>query len=124
MVGDDSWFDPSKSPVWKALTASAVGFVSFAAGYKTVARKSLVMRRRWLDRGWNFARANTVSVTFLVIGLLGFVGVRVLGGSFFYFILLDPETKGPADMQAWFFYLLWICVFLQVGALIQFGCWL
>jgi hypothetical protein len=121
---DDSWFDPSKPPIWKALTASAVGFISFAAGYKIVARKSVVGRKLWLDRKWDFARANTVSIAFLIVGLLGFLTVRVVGGSFFYFILLDPEIKGPSDMQAWFFYLFWICVLVEVGALIQCGCWL
>ena len=121
---DDSWFDPSKPPIWKALSASAMGFVSFAIGYKCVARKPAVRRKLWLDRTWNVSRADTVSAAFLAVGVAGFLAVRVLGGSFFYFILLDPETKGPQDMKAWFFYLLWVCVFVQVAALIQFGSWL
>src|SRR6266699_3615604 len=31
---DESWFDPGKAAVWRALLASALGFICFAIGYK------------------------------------------------------------------------------------------
>jgi hypothetical protein len=121
---DESWFDPGEATVWRALWASALGFVCFAVGYKIAWRKFEGGRRTWLDRNWNLERANTVTLWFLVIGVAGFLAVRVLGGSFFYFILLDPDIKAPGEIKPWFFYLLWICILIQVGALIQFGAWL
>jgi hypothetical protein len=121
---DDGWFDPTKAAIWKALSASALGFVGFAIGYKLGPRKSAVRRRIWLDRGWNVERANVVSLAFLLFGLAGFVAVRFLGGSLFYFVLLDPDIKSPQAIKPWFFYLLWICLLIQVGALVQLGTWL
>jgi oligosaccharide repeat unit polymerase len=121
---DDSWFDPARAAIWKGLSASVLGFVCFAIGYKFGASQSAVRRRIWLDRSWNQQRANSVSLAFLLIGLAGFVALRFLSGSLFYFILVDPDIKGPEEIRAWFFYLLWICLFIQVGALIQFGAWL
>lgn len=121
---DDGWFDPTKAAIWRALSASALGFVGFAIGYKLGPRKSAVRRRIWLDRGWNVERANVVSLAFLLFGLAGFVAVRFLGGSLFYFVLLDPDIKSPQAIKPWFFYLLWICLLIQVGALVQLGTWL
>lgn len=121
---DDGWFDPTKAAIWRALSASALGFVGFAIGYKLGPRKSAVRRRIWLDRGWNVERANVVSLAFLLFSLAGFVAVRFLGGSLFYFVLLDPDIKSPQAIKPWFFYLLWICLLIQVGALVQLGTWL
>ncbi len=121
---DESWFDPANTAAWRGLSAAVLGFVCFAIGYKISLRKSAVRRIIWLDRSWNLERANAVSLAFLVAGLAGFQALRVLGGSFFYFILLDPDIKAPGEIKAWFFYLLWICLLIQVGALIQFGAWL
>jgi hypothetical protein len=101
-----------------------LGFVCFALGYKMGRRKFVEYRQKWLDRGWNLNRANLVSLTFLFVGLAGFLTVRVVGGSFFYFILLDPDIKAPGEIAAWFFYLLWVCIFMQVGALVQLGVWI
>jgi len=120
---DESWFDPGKAAIWKGLSAAVLGFVCFAIGYKMAQRKFNGGRRIWLDRSWNLERANTVSLWFLGIGIAGFVAMRFLGGSLLYFISLDPDIKAPGEMKAWFFYLLWICVFMQVGALIQLGSW-
>jgi oligosaccharide repeat unit polymerase len=121
---DDSWFDPARAAIWKGLSASVLGFVCFAVGYKFGASRSTVRRRIWLDRSWNLQRANAVSLAFLLASLAGFLAVRVLGGSFFYFISLDSDIKAPGEIKVWFFYLLWICLLIQVGALIQFGVWL
>jgi hypothetical protein len=121
---DDAWFDPSKVAIWKALSASALGFVSFALGYKFGPGKSAVRRRTWLDRGWNMERAQVASLALLLLGIAGFAAMRFFGGSFFYFLLVDPDIKGPQEMTAWFYYLLWMCLLLQVGALVQFGVWL
>jgi hypothetical protein len=121
---DEPLFDASKAPIWSALTASALGYLFFIIGYKIETRRAVVRRELWLDRPWNLRRAYFVSDLFLLVGLAGFIAVRVLGGSFLYFILLDPDIKGPQEIKPWFFYLLWICLLVQVGALIQFGCWL
>ncbi len=121
---DESWFDSGKAAVWGALWASGLGFVCFAIGYKIVLRNSSVRRMGWLDRSWNLRRADAMGLGFLFAGLVGFLAVRVLGGSFFYFILLDPDIKAPGEIKPWFFYLLWICLLIQVGALIQLGSWL
>jgi len=120
---DESWFDPADAATWRGLSASVLGFVCFAIGYKIRQRRPAV-RRIWLDRRWNLQRANAVSLGFLFAGLAGFLAVRVLGGSFFYFILLDPDIKAPGEIKSWFFYLLWICLLIQVGALVQLGIWL
>jgi hypothetical protein len=121
---EESWFDPANAAIWKGLSAAVLGFVCFAIGYRIAQKKFDEGRRTWLDRSWNLERANTVSLWFLVIGAAGFLAVRVLGGTFFYFILLDPDIKAPGEIKPWFFYLLWICLLIQVGALIQFGAWL
>ena len=120
---DEGWFDPSNRASWTGLSASALGFICFALGYKLSSKRSPVHQRIWLDRSWNVEKANFVSLVFLLLGIAGFVAVRLLSGSFFYFILLDPDIKSPQDIKPWFFYLLWICLFLQVGALIQLGVW-
>lgn len=120
---DESWFDPASASVWKALWASVLGFGCFAAGYKVGQSKFDWRRETWVDRSWNVERANFVSSLFLLIGLAGFAAMRFLGGTLFYFITLDPEVKAPGEIKAWFFYLLWVCVFVQVGALIQLGSW-
>src|SRR6266478_2754058 len=121
---EESWFDPASAVTSRGLWASVLGFVSFAIGYKIAKRKFNEGRRSWLDRSWNLERANIVSLWFLIIGITGFVAVRVLGGSLLYFISLDSDIKAPGEVKAWFFYLLWICVFMQVGALLQLGNWL
>lgn len=121
---DESWLDPARAATWRALSAALLGFVFFAIGYKIAHWKSDGGRRIWLDRSWNLERANAVSLWLLFIGIAGFAAVRVLGGSFFYFILLDPDIKAPGEVKAWFFYVLWICLLIQVAALIQFGAWL
>jgi len=121
---DESWFDPANAAAWRGLSASVLGFVCFAIGYKIGPIESGARRVVWLDRSWNLERANAVSLAFLLAGLAGFLALRVLGGSFLYFILLDPDIKAPGEIRPWFFYLLWICLFIQVGALIQFGAWL
>src|SRR5260370_24021796 len=121
---DESWFDPANTAAWRGLSASVLGFVCFAIGYKIGPTRSGARRMVWLDRSWNVGRANAVSLAFLLASLAGFLALRVLGGSFFYFILLDPDIKAPGEIKAWFFYLLWICLLIQVGALIQFGAWL
>jgi hypothetical protein len=121
---DESWFDPSQAGIWRGLSASVLGFVCFAIGYKIVQSKPFGQRNVWLDRSWNLQRAHVIGIAFLFLGVAGFVTARLLGGSFSYFISLDPDIKSPEDIKAWFFYLLWICVFLQVGALFQLGIWL
>jgi hypothetical protein len=121
---DESWLDPANAATWRGLSASVLGFVCFAIGYKMGPGKSAVRRTVWVDRNWNLQRANAASLGFLAAGLAGFLAVRVLGGSFLYFILLDPDIKAPGEIKPWFFYLLWICLLIQVGALIQFGGWL
>ncbi len=121
---EESWFDPASAVASRGLWASVLGFVSFAIGYRIAKRKFNEGRRSWLDRSWNLERANIVSLWFLIIGITGFVAVRVLGGSLLYFISLDSDIKAPGEVKAWFFYLLWICVFMQVGALLQLGNWL
>ncbi len=120
---DDAWFDPAQAPIWRALSASVLGFVSFAIGYKFCPRKSAVRRRIWLDRSWNPERAQVASLALLVLGIAGFMATRCLGGSFVYFLLVDPDIKGPQEMTAWFYYLFWSCLLLQVGALVQLGAW-
>jgi hypothetical protein len=121
---DESWFDPAKAAIWKGLSAAVLGFVSFAVGYKIAQRKFDGQRRIWLDRSWNLERANAVSLWFLLIGIAGFVAMRFLGGSLFYFISLDPDIKSPESMKAWFYYLFWVCLLVQIGALLQLGSWL
>lgn len=121
---DESWFDPAKAVTWKALWASAVGFVSFVAGYKVAYTRFVPRRRIWSDREWNLKRAEVVALVLLVLGIAGFVVMRFLGGSLFYFISLDPDLKSPGSISAWFYYLLWLCLLIQVGALIQLGSWL
>lgn len=121
---DESWFDPAKASVWNGLSASALGYICLAIGYKIVGRRSDRHRKVWVDRSWNLKRAKVLSLVFLIIGTAGFVAMRVLGGSFLYFILVDPDIKSPGEIKAWFFYLLWVCLLIQVGALIQIGIWL
>jgi hypothetical protein len=121
---DDSWFDPTRAAIWKGLSASILGFVCFAVGYKFGPWRPAGRRRLWLDGSWNLRRADAVSLGFLLAGLAGLLGARLLGGTFLYFILLDPDIKAPGEIKAWFFYLLWLCLLIQVGALIQFGAWL
>lgn len=120
---DESWFDPGNVATWKSIWGSSLGFVCFAMGYKIARRKFDVPRGTWADRSWNMDRANVVSVAFLVTGIVGFVAMRILGGSFFYFVSLDSDIKSPESITPWFFYLLWICVFMQAGALVQLGIW-
>jgi oligosaccharide repeat unit polymerase len=119
---NESWFDPSQRAIWTGLSASALGYVCFAIGYKLTQKKS--QRSSRSDRVWNFKRARTLSMAFLFLGLTGFVLLRVLGGSIFYFITLDPDIKAPGSIAPWFYYLLWLCLLIEVGALIQFGVWL
>src|SRR6266478_6876569 len=69
-------------------------------------------------------RACRVQKQFDLFEPLYMVFGRVLGGSLLYFISLDSDIKAPGEVKAWFFYLLWICVFMQVGALLQLGSWL
>lgn len=121
---DESWFEPSKAAIWKALSASALGFASFALGYKLVQKMLNSCRETWLDRAWNLGRVSRISVFLLLIGMSGFAAVLLLGGSAFYFISLDSEIKSPESVKAWFFYVQWLCVFAQVGALLQLGNWL
>jgi hypothetical protein len=121
---EESWFDPASTASWRGLWASVLGFVSLAIGYRIAKKKFNEGRRNWLDRSWNLKRANAVSLWFLLVGITGFVAVRVLGGSLLYFISLDSDIKAPGEVKAWFFYLLWICVLTQVGALLQLGSWL
>ncbi len=121
---DDDWFDPSQAAIWGALSASALGFVGFAIGYKIVPRKPGVRRTAWLDGRWNLERAHAASLVLLLLGMAGFAAMRFLGGSFFYFIFLDPDIKAPGEIKPWFYYLLWICLLIQVGALVQLGTWL
>ncbi len=121
---DESWFDPAGAGIWKSLSASALGFACFAVGYRLVRSKVSARRRFWLDRDWDFGRAETVSLVFLFFGLVGFVLLRFLAGSFFYFILLDSEIKGPESVSVWFHYIFWMCMLIEVGALIKFGAWL
>lgn len=122
---DETWFDPADAAIWRGLSASVLGFVCFAIGYKIGPRMSAVRHKRiWLDRGWNLKRANFVSFMFLLLGIVGFVAMRLLGGSFLFFISTDPDFKAPGEIKAWFFYLLWMCLFVQAGALIQLGVWL
>jgi hypothetical protein len=121
---DEPWFDPADVALWRGLSASAVGFVCFAIGYKIGPRKPAARQRSWLDHEWNLERANFVSLLFLLLGVAGFVAVRLLGGSLLFFIMVDPDIKGPGEIKAWFFYLLWMCLCLQAGALVQLGVWL
>jgi hypothetical protein len=121
---DDAWFDPSQAAIWRGLSASVMGFVCFAIGYRFGSRRFVVHQRTWLDRGWNQERANVASLFFLLLGLAGFAAMRFFGGSLLYFLLIDPDIKGPREMTPWFFYLLWICLLIQVGALVQLGTWL
>jgi len=122
---DETWFDPADAAIWRGLSASVLGFVCFAIGYKIGPRMSAKRHKRiWLDRGWNLERANFVSFIFLILGIAGFVAMDFLGGSLFFFILVDPDIKAPGEIKAWFFYLLWMCLFLQAGALVQLGVWL
>jgi hypothetical protein len=121
---NESWFDPGKAAVWRGLWAAVLGFVCFAIGYKIAQGKFNRRRRTWLDHPWSLERANTISLWFLIVGIAGLVAVRVLGGSFLYFISLDSDIKAPGEVKAWFFYLLWTCLFMQVGALMQLGSWL
>lgn len=120
---DESWFDPGQAAIWKSISASALGFVCFAAGYKFVARRFNPRRRFWLDRDWDFGRAEIASLAFLFLGLAGFVLLRFLGGSLFYFIMLDSEIKSPESVGAWFHYVFWMCLLIDIGALIQLGTW-
>jgi hypothetical protein len=120
---DDGWFDPSHAAMWRALSASGLGFVCFAIGYKIGPGKSAVRRRIWLDRSWNLKRAHAASLALLLLGAAGFAAMRFLGGSFFYFILLDPDLKSPQELKPWFYYLLWICLLIEMGALVQLGTW-
>jgi hypothetical protein len=121
---DDSWFDPTQAAIWKGLSASVLGFVCFAVGYKFAPWRPAVRRRLWLHGSWNLQRADGLSLGFLLAGLAGLLGARLLGGTFLYFILMDPDIKAPGEIKVWFFYLLWLCLLIQVGALIQFGVWL
>jgi hypothetical protein len=120
---DDVWFDPSTAATWRGLSASALGFVCFAMGYKLGPRESFLRRRIWLDLDWSPERAKVVSLAFLLLSLAGFAAIRFLSGSFLYFLSLDPDIKAPHEMKPWFFYLLWVCQLMQVGALIQLGSW-
>jgi hypothetical protein len=120
---DDTWFDPAQAAIWRGLSASVLGFVSFAIGYKIGAGRSAVRRRIWLDRSWNPERAHAASLALLFLGIAGFAAMRFLSGSFVYFLLVDPDIKGPQEMTAWFYYLFWSCLLLQVGALVQLGAW-
>ncbi len=121
---DESWFDPNKAIIWKSVSAAALGFACFAAGYKLVAKKFSPGQRYWLDRDWDFRRAEIVSLVFLFLGFAGFVLLRVLGGTLFFFILLDSEIKNPESVSVWFHYVFWMCLLISVGALVQFGTWL
>jgi hypothetical protein len=122
---DESWFDPYKAAAWRGLFASVLGFTSFAVGYRFYCRRRSILRRKiWLDGSWNLSRARVISIVFLIIGLAGFVTMYSLSGSLLYFITLDPQTKAPDSISVWYFYILWICLFVQVGALIQLGNWL
>lgn len=120
---DEPWFDPDGSAYWRALSAAILGFVSFAVGYKLFSNRKHPFRLTWIDRSWNSERANTIALWFLAIGISGFLMIYVLGGSLLYFISLDSDIKAPGSISAWFFYVLWICLFMQVGALIQLGNW-
>jgi len=121
---DETWFDPAQAAIWRGLSASVLGFVSFAIGYKFGPRKSAVPRRSWLDRSWDLERAQVASLALLFLGITAFVAMRFLGGSLLYFLLVDPDIKAPGEMKPWFYYLLWICLLIQVGALVQLGTWL
>jgi hypothetical protein len=121
---EEYWFDPTKAVIWKSISASALGFACFGAGYKLVANNFNPRRRFWLDRDWDFGRAEIVSLVFLVFGLVGFVLLRILAGTTFYFILLDSEIKDPESVSVWFHYIFWMCLLISVGALIQLGTWL
>ena len=121
---DDAWFDPATAAPWRGLSASALGYICFAIAYKIGPKNFAERRRIWLDRSWDYRRANVASLTFLVLGVAGFLAMRLLSGSFFYFISLDPDIKSPQELKPWFYYLFWMCQLIQVGALIQFGAWL
>ena len=121
---DDSWLDPATTAAWKALWASGLGFVCFALGYRFGPGEWVVRRRTWLDRPWNRERARGASLILLLLGIAGFGALRCLGGSFLYYLLLDPDIKAPGEMKAWFFYVPWLCLLLPVGALVELGLWL
>jgi hypothetical protein len=121
---DDDWFDPSQTAIWKALSGSALGFAFFALGYKIDWTRSSARRLSWLDRGWDLNRARVASLALLLLGIAGFVAMRVFGGSLLYFMRLDPDIKGPGEIKAWYYYLLWACLLIQVGALLQLGIWM
>ena len=121
---DEPWFDPTKAVIWNSLSVSALGFACFATGYKLFANKFNSRRRFWLDRDWDFGRAKIVSLVFLFFGLVGFVLLRILAGTPFYFIILDSQTKSPESVSIWFHYVFWMCLLISVGALIQAGSWL
>src|SRR5260370_9478612 len=96
---DESWFDPANAAAWSVLSASVLGFVCFAIGYKISPARSGARRMVWLDGCWNLQRANAISLAFLLAGLAGFVAVRILGGSFLYFILLGPGMNAPCESE-------------------------
>ena len=54
---DDSWFSPSKAAIWRGLSASMLGFVCFAVGYKMGFKIVVLPRRMWLDRSWTLRGA-------------------------------------------------------------------
>lgn len=120
---DEFWFDPAEAAIWKSVSASTLGFACFAVAYKLVGDKFNPRRRFWLDRDWDFGRAEVASRVFLFLGLVGLILVRVLGGSFFYFIVLDSEIKSPESVGTVFHYIFWMCLLIEVGALIQLGTW-
>jgi hypothetical protein len=119
---DESWFEPRAVRI--ALFAAGVGLVCFAIGYRIAGTRVRRVRSIWLDREWDLRRARRVTIVLVLSGLVGFALMRYLGGSFLYFITLDPDVKSPASMTAWFFYVLWFCLLIQAGALIQLGVWL
>jgi oligosaccharide repeat unit polymerase len=120
---DESWFNPSQKNTWIALSASALGYLCFAVGYKLTPNIRLSNRPARIEE-WNVRRARFISRVLLFLGLTGFILMPILGGSLYYFITLDADVKAPGHIAPWFFYLLWLCLLLQVGALVQFGIWL
>ncbi|HTP68857.1 MAG TPA: hypothetical protein VMJ35_08145 [Dongiaceae bacterium] len=121
---DESWFDPNQRGPWIGLSAALLGYICFALGYKFGQRSSIGLHRNWLDREWDPQKATLVSLIFLACGLAGYAVMISFGESLFYFITLDPEVKSPEAISPWFYYLLWVCLLIQMGALIQVGIWL
>jgi hypothetical protein len=115
---ENFWLEESETATLLALLLAFVGYAAFTLGYGSRAPLRRAGWARGANAGWDRGRTLLAAAGFLLASLAGFLVVARIGGSIEYFVLVDPEIKGQQEMSPWFFYLLAVCMLVQVGSLV------